>query len=197
MDMANLEIASQTEVFKSQARIQSIFTDQATDNAAQQFNASSQNQTEQFFAQLKTQVSQFNASQINAMKQFDAEKQTAIKMFNAEQENARQQFNANSRLIIDQANAKWRQQITTENNAQSNENNRLNAQLATGMTTQAYNNLWQKERDLMAYAFTASENDEQRAHEVVLQKSGDKSAQQVALGAAAGKLVASIFDGLF
>ena len=73
MDLANLENEQATTLFKSQAQIQALFTDQAADNAAKQFNATSQNQTDQFFASLKTQVSQFNASQQNAVKQFNAD----------------------------------------------------------------------------------------------------------------------------
>jgi len=194
MDLANLDIANQTNLFKAQARIQGLFTDQAAANAAKQFNATSQNQTDQFFAQLKTQVSQFNAAQKNGMKMFNTEQSTAIKMFNTEQINQRDQFNANNRLIIDQANAKWRQTIATVNNSQTNENNRLNAQLATGLTTQAYNNLWQQQRDLMAFAFAAAENQNQRAHEVVLQKMGGDAARDFAQGQATGNLLGKIFD---
>lgn len=194
MDMANLDNEQQTTLFKAQSRIQSLFTDQAAENAARQFNATSVNQQEQFFAQLKTQVSQFNTSQRNAMRQYNTEQKNAIQMFNKNLKNQRDQFEANNRLIIDQANASWRQKIATTNNAEQNESNRLNAQLLTGMTTAAYNNLWQTERDLMAYAFTASENAETRKHEVVLQKMGDKSASSVAKGQAAGSLVGTIVD---
>ena len=52
MDMANLSNRQQTELFKAQQRVQSMFTDQAATNAAAQFNASSQNQTDQFFQNL-------------------------------------------------------------------------------------------------------------------------------------------------
>ncbi len=53
MDMANLSNRQQTELFTAQQRIPSLFTDQAAENAARQFNATSQNQTDQFFANLK------------------------------------------------------------------------------------------------------------------------------------------------
>ena len=56
MDMANLSNRQQTEIFKSQQRIQSIFTDQAAENAASQFNATSENQTKQFDPKLKVYV---------------------------------------------------------------------------------------------------------------------------------------------
>lgn len=196
MDLANLDIANQTNLFKSQALIQGLFTDQAAANAAKQFNATSENQTDQFFAQLKTQVAQFNAAQKNGMRQFNVEQENAVKMFNKEVLNARAQFNATQRLVIDQANAKWRQTIATQDNAQINENNRLNAQLATNMTSQAYNNLWQTERDIMAFAFTAAENAAERANNVVIAKlaSDNKSTSDTVKGNAAGTLVGKIID---
>jgi hypothetical protein len=72
VDMANLSNRQQTELFKAQQRTQALFTDQAAENAARQFNASSQNQVDQFFANLSSQVSQFNATQQNAQSQFNA-----------------------------------------------------------------------------------------------------------------------------
>lgn len=208
MDFKNLDNEQAATMFKAQARIQALFSDQAAENASRQFNATSKNQSNQFFAELKSQAQQFNANQKNAMKMFDTEQGNAISTFNAEQRNARDQFNANNRLIIDQSNAKWRQQIATQDNAQANETNRLNAQLATGLTSSAYNNMWQKERDVMEYVFTAAENSNQRAHELVMQKMAGKTSLKVAgkgqggsgmdavLGQAAGRLVGSLFDGI-
>ena len=93
------------------------------------------------------------------------------------------------------------QTISTNNNVQANENNRLNAQLATGMTSQAYANLWQKERDIMSYVFTASENAAERANQLLLQKmtgnaykDAQRDQQNFALFEAAGSFVSKIFD---
>jgi hypothetical protein len=201
MDMANLNNRQQTELFKSQAIIQGLFTDQAAENATKQFNATSQNQTDQFFANLKTQVSTFNAAQKNAISMFNSEQKNATKQFNATQKNMIKQFNAQNRLVIDQANAQWRQQIATINNANTNEANRINAQAATGLTMAGFNNLWQQERDLMAYAFTAAENMNQRAHEVLLAKMGVDLEEDMADQASkdglmkmGGQFVASLFD---
>lgn len=197
MDLANLENEQATTLFKSQAQIQALFTDQAADNAAKQFNATSQNQTDQFFASLKTQVSQFNASQQNAIKQFNADAKNTMEMFNKNMQDQRDQFEATNRLVIDQSNAKWRQTIATQDNANINEANRQNAQSATGLTTAAYNNLWQRERDIMAFAFTASENAAERANQVVLSKMGTKSARDVATGQATGAFVSEVIRGVF
>jgi len=66
MDMANLSNTQQANMFNAQQRIQSLFTDQASENASRQFNATSQNQVDQFFSQLGQQANQFNATQVNA-----------------------------------------------------------------------------------------------------------------------------------
>ena len=161
-DMANLSNQQQMEMFTAQQRIQSIFTDQAAVNAAEQFNATSENQTKQFFAQLDTQVSQFNAAQANAQEQFNAGEANAIEKFNTEVQNQRDQFNANNRLVIDQANAQWRRQIATADTAAINRANEINAQNLLGISNTAYNNLWQYYSDAMQYAWTSAENERDR-----------------------------------
>ena len=50
-------------MFKAQEQVNAILSDTAAANAAKQFNATSQNQTDQFFASMATQVSQFNTEQ--------------------------------------------------------------------------------------------------------------------------------------
>lgn len=197
MDLANLDNEQQTALFRSQSVIQSLFTDQAAENASRQFNASSQAQTDQFFANLRTQVEQFNSSQTNAMSQFNAGQANSVNMFNRQMNDARDQFNAQNRLIIDQSNAEWRRAVTTGNNAAINEANRLNAQAATGMTLAGYNNLMQRERDMYSFAFTAAENAAQRAHEVTLAQFQARSANRTAAGAAVGAIGAAIVQGLF
>ena len=86
-------------MFKAQQRIGALFSDQAAGNAAKQFNASSENQMEQFFKQLQTQVQQFNTSQTNAMQQFNAGQATSISQFNTQIQNQRDQFNAQNQLV--------------------------------------------------------------------------------------------------
>jgi len=124
MDMQNLDNEQKTTMFKAQANISSILSDQAAENAASQFNATSQNQTDQFFAGLQTQVSQFNTEQQNAMNRFNAGEANAINKFNSSQVNQRDQFNAANHLVIAQANAKWMQNVTTADNAAQNQANR-------------------------------------------------------------------------
>lgn len=201
MQLQNLNNEQAVSVQKNNARLSSLITDVASENASRQFNASSKQQSEQFNSNLKSQVQQFNAAQINAMSQFNAGEANAIAQFNAQIESQRQQFNAANRLVIDQANAKWRQEVTTVNNQEKNENNRLAAQLKSEMTLADYNNRAQARRDSINYAFTASENAKTRAVELVIsQMSSDdseearKSAQKSNMWQAVGSAIAAVFS---
>ena len=161
-DMANMSNKQQVEMFRGQQRVQALFTDQAAENAARQFNATSQNQVDQFFAQLQTQTSQFNASQENAHAQFNAGEANALSKFNSEMQNQRDQFNAKNRLIIDQNNAQWRREIATADTTAINRANELNATALLNMSNSAYNNLWQYYNDVMEMSWESTENERQR-----------------------------------
>jgi len=175
-DLTNLSNQQQTELFKAQQRVQSLFTDQAALNAAQQFNATSQNQVDQFFASLQSNTAQFNASQANAQAQFNAGQVNVIERFNAEINNQRDQFNAQNRLIIDQSNAQWRREIATADTAAVNRANEINAQALLGYSQQAYNNLWNYYADNMEWAWTSAENERQRYMNLAITKmQGDTS----------------------
>ena len=168
MDMANLSNRQQTEMFKAQSRIQSLFTDQAAVNAANQFNATSQNQTDQFFANLQAQTSQFNASQANAQAQFNAGQINTIERFNQEIANQRDQFNAQNQLVIAQSNAQWRREIATADTASINRANELNAKAVLDISNEAYNNLWQYYGDTMEWAWTSAENNADRIAQMAM-----------------------------
>ena len=161
-DMANMSNKQQVEIFRGQQRVQALFTDQAAENAARQFNATSQNQVDQFFAQLQTQTSQFNASQANAHAQFNAGEANALAKFNSDMQNQRDQFNAKNRLIIDQNNAQWRREIATADTTAINRANELNATALLNMSNSAYNNLWQYYNDVMEMSWESTENERQR-----------------------------------
>jgi hypothetical protein len=197
-DMRNFDADQQNDMFKNQSIIQGLFTDIAAENAASQFNASSQNQTDQFFAKLETQVSEFNAAQENAMSQYNAGEENALEKFQASIKNQRDMFNAQNQLVIAQANAQWRQQLATINNAAQNEANRQDALQANALTQKGLDEIWQRERDIMAYAFTSAENAENRR--VALMQEGLNSAAikdsafSTALGAFAGAIVNGIFN---
>ena len=157
MDMANLNNRQQANMFKTQSIVQSIFTDQAAENAARQFNATSQMQTDQFMENMKQQASIFNANSLNATAQFNAGQDNAAKQYNEGLREQRKQFNAANRLVIAQANAQWRQNVATLNTAEENENNRQFAKDVNELTQKSLDEVWQRERDLMDMAFRGEE----------------------------------------
>jgi len=175
VDMANMNNEQQTTMFKAQSVVQSLLTDQAAENAARQFNASSENQTKQFMANLNTQVTQFNAAQTNAISQFNAGEENALDKFNASMEEQRNQFNAQNGLVVAQANAQWRQNVDTLNTAAQNEANMINAATINTFTKSAVDQIWQRERDLMDYAFKGSEQEKDRMVNIML---GEKQIDQ-------------------
>lgn len=178
MDMKNLDFEQQTGVFKAQQNIQAIFSDQAAENASKQFNAASENQTNQFFANMATQVQQFNAGM----------------------EVQRDQFNAQNALVVAQANAQWRQNASTFNAAAQNQANLDQAKASNSLTAQMLDTVWQRERDIMDYAFRQSESSSDRAMTAFMGDKADeltkwqteqkqKQASREGLGYLAGRLL--------
>lgn len=192
MDMANLDNEQQAIMFKSQSQVQALFTDQAADNAAKQFNAASKNQADQFFADLSSRVSIFNAEQKNAINQFNAGEKNASNNLSAQLEAQRKQFNETNSLVIAQANAQWRQNVATTNTAAQNESNLQLAQTANGLTLKAMDEIWQRERDTLAYAFTALMSEQDRAQELLLGDKKEEAAESAAKSATWMTLVAGI-----
>lgn len=194
MDMQNLSNEQQTAMFKAQEQVNAILSDTAAQNAAKQFNATSENQTNQFFSSMATQVSQFNTEQNNAMSRFNAGEVNAIAQFNTAQENARDQFNTQNHLIIAQANAAWAQSITTAENAAANQANRDQALAANNLTMTAYNNVVQRERDTLAWAWQSAENATERDANVAIAKisaNSNKSSSSY-LSSAGGKFLGQL-----
>ena len=209
VDMTNLGNAQQTELFKAQQRVQSLFTDTAAENASRQFNATSQNQVDQFFNNLSTQVSQYNASQQNAQNQFNSGQVNAMEKFNAELENQRDQFNANNQLVIAQNNAQWRREIATSNTAAVNRANEINAAAVLDVSRDAYDNLWNYYADTMEWAWTSAEKQMDRYNSIAIEQLradkemktadiGSKSSAGSALGSMVATLgAAAIKKGVF
>jgi hypothetical protein len=168
MDLANLSNAQQTSLFKSQSVIQSLLTDQAAENAARQFNASSENQTKQFMSNLKSQTEQFNVSQTNAIAMQNSQEANALEKFNASLEEQRVQFETSNGLVIAQANAQWRQNAQTLDTSAQNEANMVAAATVNTFTKSTLDNIWQRERDLMDYAFKGSEAEKERMVSILL-----------------------------
>jgi len=169
LDITNLNNRQQTALFNAEKNIQAMFTDAAAQNAAKQFNATSEMQVNQFYDSLAAQVSQFNVSQKSAIEQFNAGQENAIAQFNATARNAVEQFNAQNRLIIDQSNAEWRRNISTIDTAAQNTANQFNAQAELQVTIAELNNTWQVYRDNMEYAFNSGQNALDRENKLALQ----------------------------
>ena len=140
MDFKNMDSKMQAEAFGFQAKVNSLLSDQAQENAAKQFNAQSENQMQQFFSELNA-----NIEVARANIQTDAAK------FNSEMINQREQFNGQMALVVEQANTQWRQQITTANTAAQNLSNQITAAAVSRMNEVAYNAMIQLERDEMSY----------------------------------------------
>ena len=196
MDMANLSNEQQTAIFKTQQNIQAMFTDQAAENAAAQFNATSENQTNQFFANLANQTSQFNATQQNAMDQFNVNSVNALREFNSELQQQRDIFNAQNGLVIAQSNAAWRQSIATINTATQNQSNMDFAKTINALTASNMDQIWQRERDIMSFAFAASESAADRANSIAVAKLTADAQAEVADNVGKGKLAAIAIDAV-
>jgi hypothetical protein len=198
--MANLSNQQQTELFKAQQRTQSLFTDQAAQNASRQFNASSQNQTDQFFQNLGQQANQFNATQQNSQAQFNAGQSNTVERFNAEMNNQRDQFNAQNQLVISQSNAQWRRQLATADTAAVNRANELNANAVLDISKTAYDNLWNYYNDVMEWAWTSTENDNDRVVQMALGELSAKTSadmQRLKLNAEESGAIGGFFGDLF
>jgi hypothetical protein len=97
-------------------------------------------------------------------------------------------FNAQNGLVVAQANAQWRQNIATLNNAAQNESNMDFAKTINALTSKNLDEIWQRERDNMSFAFTSSESAMDRAMQIVL---ADKELESVRTQLAAEESAAS------
>ena len=190
MDMANLSNTQQANLQNIQARQSFLLSDQAAANAAYQFNATSQNQVNQFYDNMSATLSQQNASRADAMKQYatseankisalnaqnniqvdeaNAQRESAINQFNATLSNQRQQFNVNNQREIDQSNVVWRRGINTANTAAVNAANQTNAQNLLNLSNWAMSAAWQQWRDEASWVNTSSENEQNRNHNLAM-----------------------------
>ena len=190
MDMANLSNEQQAVVLSSQQEQQRMLTNQAAVNAAKQFNATSENQTNQFMASLKDSISKFNTQQVNSAEQFNAAQNNAanarftqrkadadkfnvqmaasVDQFNEQNQFAREQFNAQNSLVIDQSNAQWRRDINKIDTAAQNAMNARNSQNQFAMTQSAQSQLWQEMRDEFDYIWKSSENAANRETNIIV-----------------------------
>jgi hypothetical protein len=190
LDLANLSSEQQANIQNLQARQATLFSDQKASNAASQFNATSSNQVDQFFANLSTSVQTANAQRADALNQFvtsegnkisaqnannatavsqaNAQTEASINQFNAQLEDQREKFNVQNQQVIDQSNANWRRQINTANTATANAANQTNAQNLLGLSNFAMSSLWQQWRDEASWTNEAAQNSLNRAHNMAV-----------------------------
>ena len=110
------------------------------------------------------------------MDQFNVNTTNAMRQFNSEMQQQRDMFNAQNGLVVAQANAQWRQNIATLNTAAQNESNMDFAKTINALTSTNLDQIWQRERDIMSYAFTAQQSALDRSLTLLL---GDKKLEQV------------------
>ena len=179
MDTQNLTNEQQLKTIDLQSKFQKLFTDQAQENAARQFNAKSQLQVDQFFTELETQVANANASRMAAMEQFNADQTNAAARYFTKINDARERFNISNENLIQQSNAVWRRNINTANTAGQNETNRVNALNLLGINQASLDKLWQRYRDEAQWMVEISENAAQRAHNAaILSQTQDFNSEQ-------------------
>jgi len=189
MDMSNLSNTQQATLLDQQLQQQRLLSNQAAANAASQFNATSENQTNQFMSNLAQQIETFNASQLNAMQQFNASESNRTEAINAQNDLAADQFNsqaqqqvalfdqeltfkkdqwnAQNAQAVEQSNIAWRRQSNTIDTAAQNEANKMAAQFSFNMSMSEQNFMWQEMRDEAAFAQQTSENVKERAMQVL------------------------------
>nr|NIR92378.1 hypothetical protein [Gammaproteobacteria bacterium] len=202
MDFANLDYEMQTAVINQQAMEQAMLSDQAAQNAASQFNATSESQTQQFIESLRVQIADANASRQLAADQFNTEQTLAIESFNSDLAFQRDKFNAQNALLIEQSNVEWRRAVNTANTVAINEANQQNAMNAFNLSTTALASLWQEYRDNAKMAFESAENKLDRQNRITLVSMGADADAAIAaseanssLGAGLGAAVGMVAAG--
>lgn len=169
----NLTNEQQAAMQQGQAYVQGALSNQGAQNAALNFNATSENQTNQFLGSLASQINQFNASQSNAISQFNASQtqtaatnsaqlQAQLDQFNANMANQREQFNVQNAIIIQQSNAEYLRAVNTANTAVANQDNQLNAMNTMNLSVQSMANLQQEFNDNAAMLYNSNMTAEQQ-----------------------------------
>ena len=190
MDLANLSNAQQANLQNITTRQTFLLSDQAAANAAFQFNATSQNQVNQFYDKLSTTIADQNAARLDAMNKFaeaekskinalnaqntiavneaNAKREATLNQYNATLANQREQFNVTNQREIDQSNVVWRRAINTANTAAVNAANQVNAQNLLNISNWALSSMWQQWRDEASWVNTSSQNAANRNHNLAM-----------------------------
>lgn len=168
IDTANLTNRQQMQAIDLQAKFQKLTSDSAARNAAAQFNAKTQNQVNEFYEELGTQIQSANIARQAAIRQINAGEKNVNTRYFAQLASARDSFNTKLQAQINQSNATWRRQVNTANTAQQNELNRQNVLNRLNISQDALNRLWMKYRDDASFVYNSAENAINREHQIAL-----------------------------
>ena len=168
MNIANVSNDQASNNINHQARMQELFSDVSSLNAARNFNATSQNQVDQFYSTLGNTVQQTNEAREAAVRQFNVQTDSSNAQFNSTLKQARSKFNSEMQHLVDAANVSWRRQITTLNNQLANEVQQTNTQNLLGISEARQNQLWQAYRDEAVWANQSFENEQHRQQALTL-----------------------------
>jgi len=199
MDLANLTNEQQSKVINNQNRVNSILEDAKAVNAQRLFTAQSENDTNQFYDQLNTQIKQYNASQT-----LDADK------FNATMSDSREKFYKEMQYNIDIANANWRQTVELQEDTQAFQAATQDVKNMVDISTAQLNQIWDRSDALLDYVWKSSESQKDRdaalAGAKLKAKTSQSNANMTAIGSLAGtfigsetgqSVIKSVFGGLF
>jgi len=165
LDVKDMDNAQRVNEINHQTNTQKMLTDISQENASRQFNAKTENEVNEFFAELNAQIGNSNSNRQASISQVNADQANAMNRFVAQMKDSRDKFDANMATQILQSNAQWRRDINTRDTAAQNEANRINAANLLGINRQAHANLWQRYRDEAQWVMQSSESNLQRAHQ--------------------------------
>lgn len=113
----------------SSVRLQSMLSNQASENVARQINAQSKNQVQQFYDSLKTQIDQFNAGEVNRIEVANLQADLTAQIESSRQTLSAATTEAQITAATDQLNAQLTTQAALQNAQLQTQVDQFNAQL--------------------------------------------------------------------
>lgn len=169
LDIKNLDNRQQTKLFKAKEIADVIVSDNAADNAAKATNAANKLDADKINANLALTASTFNAAEKNKVAITNQSAADAMLKFNAQEKNDRAEFNANLSTQISMANSKILADISMSNTREKNAIAQVNAKNATDMSATVFTQKTQTYRDQMELAYKRSDDNADRANEIIKQ----------------------------
>jgi len=169
MDIKNLDNRQQTKLFKAKEIADVIVSDNAAENAAKATNAANKLDADKINANLALTASTFNAAEKNKVAITNQSAADAMLKFNAQEKNDRAEFNANLSTQISMANAKVLADISMSNTREQNAIAQVNAKNATDMSATVFTQKTQTYRDQIELAYKRSDDNADRANEIIKQ----------------------------